>query len=601
MKEKDTPDNSSVNIDLIRGHMDTIILRTLSDGDKYGYEILSEISDKSEGLYSLKQPTLYSCLKRLEKQGLVTSYKGDLSYGAQRVYYSLTDMGRQFLENDQIQWEFSRTIINSLLSDRAYDPEKAPKPFDVSSFRPLTRRQRGDANYYATVDPAKLTEEELNAAAQAEAPDESADDSFDSSYDGSVVYSEGDVTPAEIPAQNYPHEDESAQAEIPSHEDESVEIVEDGDIPPVPEPAGDSYAGEPAHHTERIYRDYTSDMGEASPAASDTFTEEIVQEEVYNLPKERNNASHTEPSYEEDQSEQSVIEENEAIDSTPAEEEVSYDEEGAVEDVYAAEESGVQELPLNYDTSVYEYDEEAARRAADVLYGAPPEPQEEEPVEPAPPVQPLPVYSGEGNYIESLGKFYNRNVDEQAEEDTKPAERPSAAAGDPPTLSQVREAFYMQGFTLKPYTKTTYAGYYINKYFYSNKLLRDCTLIMFVIFAAELLICALAGGISWAAFGLTAGISLLVPIFMMIAYLIEPNRRKRANYNFKSALLSCLAFCLIYIILVFILGFFVFGVRADMISTWVKPVFIPLVFMLDVPIAVLIYTKLYSSRKYHIN
>ena len=47
MKEKDVPDNSSVNIDLIRGHMDTIILRTLSDGDKYGYEILSEISDKS--------------------------------------------------------------------------------------------------------------------------------------------------------------------------------------------------------------------------------------------------------------------------------------------------------------------------------------------------------------------------------------------------------------------------------------------------------------------------------------------------------------------------------------------------------------------------
>ena len=161
MKEKDVPDNSSVNIDLIRGHMDTIILRTLSDGDKYGYEILSEISDKSEGLYSLKQPTLYSCLKRLEKQGLVTSYKGDLSYGAQRVYYSLTDMGRQFLENDQIQWEFSRTIINNLLSDKAYDPEKAPKPFDVSSFRPLTRRQRGDANYYATIDPEKLAQEQL--------------------------------------------------------------------------------------------------------------------------------------------------------------------------------------------------------------------------------------------------------------------------------------------------------------------------------------------------------------------------------------------------------------------------------------------------------
>ena len=150
MDKDKLPDNSSVNIDLIRGHMDTIILRTLSNEDKYGYEILDEIKGKSNNLYSLKQPTLYSCLKRLEKQGLITSYKGDLSYGAQRVYYTLTDLGKQFLENDQIQWEFSRTIINSLLSDRDYDPDKQPTPFDVSQFRPLTRRQRTDANYIPT-------------------------------------------------------------------------------------------------------------------------------------------------------------------------------------------------------------------------------------------------------------------------------------------------------------------------------------------------------------------------------------------------------------------------------------------------------------------
>ena len=39
MDKDKLPDNSSVNIDLIRGHMDTIILRTLSNEDKYGYEI----------------------------------------------------------------------------------------------------------------------------------------------------------------------------------------------------------------------------------------------------------------------------------------------------------------------------------------------------------------------------------------------------------------------------------------------------------------------------------------------------------------------------------------------------------------------------------
>ena len=65
--------------------------------------------------------------------------------------------------------------------------------------------------------------------------------------------------------------------------------------------------------------------------------------------------------------------------------------------------------------------------------------------------------------------------------------------------------------------------------------------------------------------------------------------------------MNCIAFCICYIALVFILGFFVFGVRADMVDTWIKPVVIPLVFMIDAPIAVLIYSKLYSSRRYHIN
>ena len=133
-------DNSSVNIDLIRDHVDTIILSTLANGDRYGLDILTEIKEKSKGLYELKQPTLYSCLKRLEKLGYVTSYKGDTSNGAQRVYYSLLDDGRKFLENDQYQWEYSRTIINGLLSDKDFDPQATP-PFQASDLRPRTKRQ----------------------------------------------------------------------------------------------------------------------------------------------------------------------------------------------------------------------------------------------------------------------------------------------------------------------------------------------------------------------------------------------------------------------------------------------------------------------------
>ena len=59
-KDRAQGDGGAINSDLIRGHINTIILRTLYDGDKYGYEIISEIEEQSKNQYVLKQPTLYS-------------------------------------------------------------------------------------------------------------------------------------------------------------------------------------------------------------------------------------------------------------------------------------------------------------------------------------------------------------------------------------------------------------------------------------------------------------------------------------------------------------------------------------------------------------
>lgn len=131
----------NANIDLIRSHMDTIILRTIQNEDKYGLEILNEIKSLSDDLYTVKQPTLYSSLKRLESQGLILSYPGEETKGANRTYYRLTDEGRAFLEADQNQWEFARTIIDKLLSDKEFDKD-AEKPFEPANFRPLTKRTK---------------------------------------------------------------------------------------------------------------------------------------------------------------------------------------------------------------------------------------------------------------------------------------------------------------------------------------------------------------------------------------------------------------------------------------------------------------------------
>lgn len=58
----------NINSDLIRGHIDTIILKILKERDNYGYEIMKAVSVNSGNEYELKEPSLYTSLKRLEKQ-----------------------------------------------------------------------------------------------------------------------------------------------------------------------------------------------------------------------------------------------------------------------------------------------------------------------------------------------------------------------------------------------------------------------------------------------------------------------------------------------------------------------------------------------------
>ena len=137
---------NTVNTDLIRDHVDSFILRFLANGDSYGYDIHKAIANATEGVYQIKQPTLYSCLKRLEKNGFITSYDGETSNGAQRKYYSITEKGRDLLNVDIVQWEFSRTLLDRLLSDKQIDLTTAPGPFDPSELRPRTKRGTGVAS-----------------------------------------------------------------------------------------------------------------------------------------------------------------------------------------------------------------------------------------------------------------------------------------------------------------------------------------------------------------------------------------------------------------------------------------------------------------------
>lgn len=107
--------------DLIRGNIDSIILRILSRGDSYGYEILKEVAETSQGAYEMKEPSLYTSLKRLESQGFVTSYWGDETQGGRRKYYRVTEAGAHELHEAIERWVRVRNIIDRLLNQDGGD------------------------------------------------------------------------------------------------------------------------------------------------------------------------------------------------------------------------------------------------------------------------------------------------------------------------------------------------------------------------------------------------------------------------------------------------------------------------------------------------
>ncbi len=106
---------NSLSSDLIRGHIDTIILKILSEEDTYGYKIFKSIFEITEHQYGLKETSLYSALKRLENENYITSYWGDETQGGRRKYYKITAEGLQKFENNILEWNLIKSIMDKII------------------------------------------------------------------------------------------------------------------------------------------------------------------------------------------------------------------------------------------------------------------------------------------------------------------------------------------------------------------------------------------------------------------------------------------------------------------------------------------------------
>ncbi len=107
--------NPTLSSDLLRGHTDTIILKLLMNGDKYGYAIIKLVYEHTHQLYELKEATMYSSLKRLENDGHITSYWGDETNGGRRKYYRITASGRTLYNENKQNWVYTKRILDQLI------------------------------------------------------------------------------------------------------------------------------------------------------------------------------------------------------------------------------------------------------------------------------------------------------------------------------------------------------------------------------------------------------------------------------------------------------------------------------------------------------
>lgn len=104
-----------INKELLKGSTVILILKLLDKKAMYGYEMIKEIEEKSSGIFTFKEGTLYPILHTLEVDGMLESYWDDGGGKRQRKYYKITEKGKLSLKDKQEEWSTFRSTVDKIL------------------------------------------------------------------------------------------------------------------------------------------------------------------------------------------------------------------------------------------------------------------------------------------------------------------------------------------------------------------------------------------------------------------------------------------------------------------------------------------------------
>lgn len=96
-----------------KGILDLIILLVLKKQEKYGYELLEHIKEKTG--YEMAEGTIYPLLNRLKDDKWIDSKWVEMETGMPRKYYTITPAGLTVLDQMTVFWNTLANNINNLV------------------------------------------------------------------------------------------------------------------------------------------------------------------------------------------------------------------------------------------------------------------------------------------------------------------------------------------------------------------------------------------------------------------------------------------------------------------------------------------------------
>lgn len=94
-----------------------LLLKLLSEEDKYGYQMIRELEERSEQIFLMNEGTIYPILHNLEAEGKILGYSGVAENGRKRKYYRITDEGRAELRKKRSEWTDYRKAVGKILGE----------------------------------------------------------------------------------------------------------------------------------------------------------------------------------------------------------------------------------------------------------------------------------------------------------------------------------------------------------------------------------------------------------------------------------------------------------------------------------------------------